>query len=235
MYEKLAEVYDAMYHFKDYGKESPYVIDLIRTRRPQAHTLLEVACGTGLYLEQLRPHFEVEGLDISPQMLRLAAARLPQVALHEADMVEFDLGKVYDVVCCLFRSIAFVKTRQNLISAVQSMARHVAPGGLLMIEPYFTPKTYWVDKVTLNEYKSEDLKVAWMYVSEKVGLVGRQDMHFIVGTPKGVSHFTELHELGLFAAEDFADAFAAAGLVATYDPTGPSGVGLYWATRPFSV
>lgn len=231
MYEKLADIYDAMYHFKDYRKESPKVVQSIRGVKPDARTLLEVACGTGLYLEQLKQQFQVEGLDLSPQMLARARERLPDVPLHHGDMADFDLGRRFDVVCILFRSIAFAGTKERFGTAIASMARHVEPGGVLMVEPYFTPQSYWVDRVTLNEYKSDDLKIAWMYVSEKVGLIGRQDVHCLVGTPEGVTHFTELHELGLFDRDDYEKAFASAGLQLVYEAEGPSGTGLYMGLK----
>jgi hypothetical protein len=142
-------------------------------------------------------------------------------------MAGFETGRRYDVVLCLFRSIAYAKTVPRLHSTVAAMARHLAPGGLLLIEPYFTPETYWVNKVTLNEYKQEDLAIAWMYVSERSDSVARLRINTLVGSPRGVDHFVEVHEFGLFTREDFASAFTAAGLRLQYDPVGPGGIGLY--------
>jgi SAM-dependent methyltransferase len=230
-YSKFAEFYDAAHHFKDYDAESAYVVRFIDGHCSHATKLLELACGTGLFLERLQKRFTVEGLDATPEMLAVAARRLPGVALHEGDMVRFDLQRQFDVVCCLFRSIAFAKTRENLVSAVCCMAAHLAPGGLLLIEPFFTPETYWVDRVTLNEFKSDELKIAWMYVSEREGRLGRLNNHFLVGTPHGVRHITELHELGLFDRADFQAAFDAASLDLNYDPEGPTRVGMYWAVK----
>jgi dTDP-3-amino-3,4,6-trideoxy-alpha-D-glucopyranose N,N-dimethyltransferase len=128
----LAAVYDATYAFKDYGADVGYLRDVIARHHPQAASLLETAAGTGRYLELLRPHFRVvEGLDLSAPMLARAADRVPGVALHEADMTDFDLGKRFDVVCCLFRSIAYCRSVERMRSAVASMARHLADGGLL--------------------------------------------------------------------------------------------------------
>ena len=107
------------------------------------------------------------------------------------------------------------------------MARHLAPGGILLVEPFFTPDTYWVDGPTMNHHRSENLAIAWMYVSEREDLVARLRIHYLVGTSAGVQHFTEVHEFGLFDRRDFDEAFAAAGLALAYDPQGPSGSGLY--------
>jgi SAM-dependent methyltransferase len=226
-YARFADVYDVAYHFVDYAGAAAWVIDLIRARHPRAKSLLEVACGTGRYLELFTAHFEVEGLDLSPEMLARAKARLPTTPLHHHDMAEFSLGRHYDVVCCLFRSIAYVRTRERLESAIAAMAQHLAPDGLLLVEPFFTPETYWANRVTLNEYKRDDLAVAWMYVSERTGSGALLRINSLVGTPDGVEHFVEVHELGLFTRDDFARAFDAAGLRLEYDPSGPGGVGLY--------
>jgi SAM-dependent methyltransferase len=226
-YGRFADVYDVAYHFVDYAGTAASVIDLIRARHPRAKSLLEVACGTGRYLELFTAHFEVEGLDLSPEMLARAKARLPTTPLHHRDMAEFSLGRHYDVVCCLFRSIAYVRTRERLESAIAAMALHLAPDGILLVEPFFTPETYCANRLTLNEYKREDLAVAWMYVSERTESGARFRINSLVGTPAGVDHFVEVHELGLFARDDFAAAFDAAGLRLEYDPIGPGGVGLY--------
>jgi hypothetical protein len=147
-------------------------------------------------------------------MLEKAKARVPAVPLFEADMTEFDLGRKYDVVCCLFRSIAYVLTTSRLRQAV-------------IIEPFFTPDAYWVNKVTLNDYRGDEVALAWMYVSERVESHARLRIHCLVGTPEGVEHFVEDHEFGLFTAADFADAFAAAGLRLEYEPKTPGGTGAY--------
>lgn len=231
-YKTFADIYDAAYHFVDYGTFSEYLVRSIRSRVPEARSLLEVACGSGRYLEILSRQFDVEGLDLSDEMLGKARGRLPHIPLHHGDMAGFSLPQRYDVVCCLFRSIAYAKTPENLSAAVHSMANHLKPGGLVVIEPFFTPDSYWVDKVVLNEYKSEMLKISWMYVTEKLDCVARHRFNVMVGTPAGVNHFVETHELGLFSRDDFEREFARAGLSLEFDPVGPSGVGLYLGRKP---
>jgi len=230
-YGDLADIYDQIYHFKDYRKDVGYVVAEIRARLPDAGAVLDTACGTGNHIEVLKDDFEVEGLDLSARMLEIARRKHPGIQFHEASMIDFDLGRAYDVVTCLFRSIAYVRSVENLRSAIGAMARHVRPGGLLMIEPYFTPQTYWQDRVNLNESVQPDLKVAWMYVSARRDQLSILDMHYLVGTPAGVRHFTETHELGLFSPSDFRSAFEAAGLAFEYDPVGPTGTGFYVAKK----
>jgi ubiquinone/menaquinone biosynthesis C-methylase UbiE len=224
---QLAKIYDIIYHFKDYPKDADYLAAVMREHHPSARSLLETACGTGRFLDLLQEQYQVQGLDLSAEMLQEAAKRVPEIPLHQANMADFSLTDRFDVVCCLFRSIAFVKTANSFFAAVKSMASHLNPGGILVIEPFFTPETFWSDTITLNEYKGDSLKIAWMYTSKKVQDHARLDNQYLVGTPRRVDHFSEVHEMGLFSEEDYHQAFTAAGLQLNHDPVGPSGVGLY--------
>lgn len=229
---KLADVYDAIHSGKDYARESGYLLDVVRRHHPAARTLLETACGTGRFLEALQVEMEVTGLDLSPGMLARAAERMPGAALHVGDMAEFSLGKTFDVVCCLFRSIAYLKTSDRLADAIGTMARHLAPGGIVVIEPFFTPENFWVGRLTCNHHRDESMDITWMYASERPSSrLGRYPIHFLVGSDAGVDHFVEDHELGLFTPHDFQAAFDRAGLSLVYDPVGPTGIGLYIGKR----
>src|SRR3569623_1476333 len=132
--ERFAEIYDVLHVDKDYARESAYVLGVIDRFSPTALILLEAACGTGLFLERFRERFAVEGGDSSAPMLARAATRVPAARLHQADMCSFSLGTQFDVVSCLFRSIASVGSPDRFQRAVGYLAGHVRPGGVLIIE-----------------------------------------------------------------------------------------------------
>ena len=44
------------------------------------------------------------------------------------------------------------------------------------------------------------------------------EFEYMIGTPRGIEHFTEIHELGLFTKQEYLDAFRLAGLEVTHDP-----------------
>ena len=77
IYDRLVPFYDDVHAFKDYGGEADYLVQVIRRHHPAAHSLLDVACGTGRHLERLRQEFEVEGLDVNPALSRHGAAPAP--------------------------------------------------------------------------------------------------------------------------------------------------------------
>ena len=227
MYKKSAEFYDALYHFKNYKEASEKLRDIIYRFNPKAKTLLDTACGTGKHIEYLREYFDTEGLDINEDLLNIARQRCPGNVFHLKSMIDFDLRKKYDVITCLFSSIAYVKSKENLISAVSSMARHLNPGGLLIIEPWFSRETFWTDRVTVNHYDGKDLKITWMYTPKRENELSILEINYLVGTPAEVTYFKERHELGLFDDSQYRSAMENPGLKTEYDKDGLFGRGMY--------
>ena len=230
MFSRSARLYDAVYaSIRNYPREAAELDRLIQERSPGARTLLDVACGTGAHLEHLTG-YKVEGLDLDPEMLGVARERLPNVPLHEGDVADFDLGKRFDAVVCMFSSIGYVRTEERLRSAVASMARHLEPGGVLVVEPWLSPEA-WVDRHVGAVFVDEpELKIARMNVGEREGNLSIFEFEYLVGTPNGLERFNERHELGLFTVEQYLEAFRAAGLEVDHDPEGPMGRGLYIAS-----
>ncbi|MFS8063158.1 MAG: class I SAM-dependent methyltransferase [Luteimonas sp.] len=220
VYSRWARYYDALHAFKDYEAETRRLLALIERFHPTAKSLLDVACGTGRHLCLMQDRFEVEGLDLNPDLLAVASERCPDLRLHCARMEDFDLGRQFDVVTCMFTAISFVQTPERMHAAVASMRRHLAPGGLLVIEPWYTPDRYWTGTITSHYLDQPDLKIVWMYTSKLEDGCSVLDNRFLVGTPEGIESFEERHVFGLFTHDDFAAAFDAAGLqrVAHADP-----------------
>jgi SAM-dependent methyltransferase len=233
MFSHTAQYYDTIYlAMKDYGAEVEKLTAFIRQySRSTGNRLLDVACGTGLHLSYLKQHFKVEGLDLDEQLVTIARQRNPEVSLHQADMTDFDLGRPFDIVTCLFSSIGYVKTLDNLSRAVQCMAHHLAPGGVLLIEPWFTPETWRPGTVHARFMDEPDPKIARINTSFVEGRLSIMDMHYLIGTPEGTEHYVERHELGLFTTEEIRHALTTCGLEVTYDATGVTGRGLYIGQR----
>ena len=90
----------------------------------------------------LKHHYAVDGIDINENYLLAARLKSPSGNYARADMMDFDLGRSYDIVTCLFSAIGIVKTFERLERAIACMVRHLRPGGVLIIAPWFTPEQW---------------------------------------------------------------------------------------------
>ncbi|MEX0686718.1 MAG: class I SAM-dependent methyltransferase [Balneolales bacterium] len=231
MFTKTAKYYDALYHFKNYKDASEKIHELVNVHNPNAATLLDVACGTGKHLEYLVKYYDVEGLDLNPELLNVAQRRSPDIKFHEADMTDFNLNTTYDVVTCLFSSIGYVQSLDKMNRAIKCMAKHINPGGVILVEPWVGPDQYWEGKFIANYVDQPDLKIAWMYKNEREKLTSVFDIQYMVGSSEGIIKFSEKHVMGLWTVTEYKQAFQDAGININFDPKGPFGRGLYYGIK----
>jgi SAM-dependent methyltransferase len=231
MYERSAEVYDALRRGKDYAAACRQLRRIFERLAPEARTLLDVACGTGRHLEHLRDHYRAEGLDASAAMLTVAGRRCRDTPLHHCSMTDFCLGRTYDVVTCLFGSIGYALVEDRLRAAIDCLARAVRPGGIVVLEPWFEPGAMsdrYISRVTAE---ADGVSICRMSRTLLRGRVSRIEFDYLVGEHGAVRHFAEVHELGLFPRATVEAALVAAGLAPSYDEQGLMGRGLYLARR----
>ncbi|MGW5849816.1 class I SAM-dependent methyltransferase [Streptomyces sp. NPDC055254] len=228
---ELAEIYELIHRSrgKDYLQEAAEVERQVRERRPDAATLLDVACGTGAHLRCFDGLFdEVAGLELSEPMARFARAALPHVPVHVGDMRDFDLGRTYDVITCMFGSIGYLLTESALADALRRFARHLTPGGVLAVDPWWFPETYRHGHVAGATATDGERTVSRVSHSVREGAASRMNVHYLVAdTASGVRHFHETHLIGLFTREQYEAAFTAAGFGVDYIPVEPAGRGLF--------
>jgi ubiquinone/menaquinone biosynthesis C-methylase UbiE len=230
MFTKSARFYNTIYSSlgKDYAAESLKIHELVtQYKHSTGNTLLDVACGTGLHAINLSQHYQVEGLDLDAELLAVAKANYQQIPFHQGEMVDFSLNKKFDVVTCLFSSIGYVKTNSRLKQAISNMANHVLAGGVLLIEPWFSPEQWQPGTLSAAFVNEPDLKISRMSIAEVKDTLSILNFHYQVGTEDGIENFTELHELGLFTRAQYLDAFRSAELQVVHDQDGLTGRGLY--------
>ena len=233
-YEQSVTAYELLHatRGKDYAREAAAVTERIRRRRPEATTVLDVACGSGLHLAAFAAAgWDVEGVDLSEPMLAAAAARVPGVGLHAADMRTFRLDRRFDAVVCMFSAIGYMTSAHDLAVAVTNMAEHLLPGGVLVVEPWFEPDDWHDGSVFSEATKAGDLAVSRVSRSWREGDESLIEMLYALATPDRSSSFTEVHRMGLFTVEQQLEVYRAAGLAVEHETPGLTGRGLIVAVR----
>lgn len=227
------EIYDVIYGSKDYESEAAKIAEIIKSHsKSGGNDVLEAACGTGNYMQFLAKTFHVDGFDLSPEQVAAAKKKLPDIRILQADMIDFDMGRQYDAILCLFSSIGYLKTKENLDKAIQNMAKHTKPGGVVIIEPWLKADAFKEGHVSLESNLQNGLAVARMGLSSKNGNISVLNMHHMVSDGHRVDHFLEVHELAMYSDEEFTDAFTKAGLEIEIDHEGLTGRGLLIGKKP---
>lgn len=229
MFSASADFYDLIYGtLKDYAAEAAAIARVVRAHRPDARDLLDVGCGTGAHAHHLAAQhgFRVDGIDLDPTLAAHAAARNPAGRFRQADMRDFDLGRGYDAVLCLFSSIGYAGSLEGVTDALIAMRRHLRDGGVVLVEPWFEPGQLEQGYVTAQSARTDTHAVARVTRNEIVGRTSVLHFEYLVADATGIRHLAERHELGLFTRAEMEAAFHRAGLKVSFQD-GPAGRGLY--------
>jgi len=230
LFSQTTDLYDTIYSaFKDYAGEGQQIAALLRRMHPHARTLLDVGCGTGEHARVLRENhaFHVDGIDLDPGMVAIAGAKNPGARFTVADMVEFDLGRQYDAILCLFSAIAYVRSLDNVVRTLDSLRRHMAPGAVLIVEPWFAPGVLEPGRIHVHTAETATVKVCRFSRSTIIDRISRLEFEYLIGDAAGIRRAAEVHELGLFTPQEMVAAFDSAGIDVEHDEVGISGRGLF--------
>ncbi len=131
-YEKFYRFYDIV--MGDRSAVANFLRSLIVQYKPEAKTLLEIACGTGSILGYLSQSYEVTGLDSSRQMLAIAREKLPHIGLYQRDMTSFRVAKQFDAIVCVFDSINHLLNFAAWKKVFRQVALHLRDDGLFVFD-----------------------------------------------------------------------------------------------------
>jgi ubiquinone/menaquinone biosynthesis C-methylase UbiE len=126
--------------------------------------VLELAAGTGrVAITLARAGAHVTGLELSEGMLaraRQRAARLPpearsRLAWVQGDMASFDLpGRQFGLIFVAFNSFWLLTEAAAQRACLASVARHLAPGGRLVLDLFPPNQDDYHDEAGITQYLS---------------------------------------------------------------------------------
>ena len=115
----------------------------VRSYAPSS--VLDAGCGTGRVAVELARHgLDVAGADVDGSMLATARRAAPDLPWVESDLAALDLRRVFDVVV-LAGNVPLFTPPGTQGALVAGCARHVRPGGGLMVAGFSLDRGYGVD------------------------------------------------------------------------------------------
>lgn len=129
--------YDARWQAMEAAGESihgevDFVEDVIARHGLRDPVVLDAGCGTGrIAIELARRGVDAEGVDLDEPMLAEARAKDPARRWTTGDLVDVDLGRVFDVVVMAGNVMIFVAPGTEG-AVLANLARQTRPGGLVI-------------------------------------------------------------------------------------------------------
>lgn len=138
-YSVLAGVYDTAWadFCISYMEILPDYISLSGSR------VLDLACGTGELLYHLGEAGAIDptGVDISPEMVRIARGKVPDASIVEGDICEIRLRTQFDLVTCTHDAVNYLADVGELALLFETARLHTKSGGLFAFD-FTTPIGY---------------------------------------------------------------------------------------------
>ena len=169
IYRDYAAVYDASGQIAFSLRMVPYLQRLLEQHPVEGRTLLDLACGTGtVAIAFVEAGWRVYGVDGSADMLAQARAKaegMGPIAQGNApiwshqDMRHLVLPERVHLATCLYDSLNYMLTSEDLVAVFRGVYRALLPGGLFLFDmnTAWAMATQWDDETLVTD--SEDLTV----------------------------------------------------------------------------
>jgi SAM-dependent methyltransferase len=146
----------------EYAAYCQHVTGLIRQHaKYPAVTLLNIGCGGGKNVLNLKRLFNVTGVDMSSAMLAQAQELNPECSFVQGDMRTFRLDTTFDVVL-MDDAISHMSSLADFAAAFRTAAAHLNPGGVLVATPDVTIETFQQNRTCSTQAARDGVDVVFV-------------------------------------------------------------------------
>ena len=136
IFEKIAPYYNALMRNVDYKQWGEYLMRVLNYYHFVPKKMLDVACGTGNSTFPFWEEFpeKVFGADISIEMLKEAKKKFPFLPFVNADIRKLPFSQTFNLTTCIFDSLNYMLTEDDLFKAFSSVREILIKGGLFIFD-----------------------------------------------------------------------------------------------------
>ncbi|MEV0622317.1 class I SAM-dependent methyltransferase [Nonomuraea sp. NPDC050404] len=137
VYDRTAPIYDRMTGADDYDLWVGLYRELIDRHGAPGRELVDLGCGTGKAALRLASSgFRVTGMDLSPEMIRMACAKpgAENVRFAVGDLRDLPEAGPFDVAVALGEPLNYLADQDELLTSFRSVAGVLRPGGLFVFD-----------------------------------------------------------------------------------------------------
>ncbi len=226
----------------EYAEWCAHVVAMIQKHaKREARTLLNLGCGGGKNAYNLKRHYRVTGLDLSPAMLDNARVLNSDIELVQGDMREFSLPRRFDAIL-IDDAVAYMTSREDLSRLFRAAYRHLEPGGVMLVSPDKTKETFEQNEshVTHAETKARPEGVDVVFIENDYDPDPEDDTYealiiYLIREKGALRVVEDMHTLGIFAAEAWTALLREAGFEVHEDYWRPESVQTYICVCPVSA
>ncbi len=138
-YRGLASIYDHVMQHVDYVGWADYIESVFEKHRWHPARLLDLSCGTGTFVILLDGRgYRVAGADASADMLHVARGKAKRAGLDIPffcrDLRQLGGLPKFEAVVCLYDSINYLMTLEDVAKALEEVESVLEPGGLFVFD-----------------------------------------------------------------------------------------------------
>ncbi len=223
----------------EYAEWCAHVVAMIEKHSErEVHTLLNLGCGGGKNVYNLKRRYEVTGLDLSPAMLANARKLNPECTFVQGDMRDFSLPRRFDAIL-IDDAVAYMTSQEDLRRLFRAAYRHLEPGGVAIVSPDGTKETFEQNETHIShaEAKARPPDVDVVFIENNYDPDPTDDTYeglivYLIREDGKLRVEVDHHTLGIFAAEVWPTLLREAGFVVFDDSWRPDSVKTYIGVKP---
>ncbi|MEW6684744.1 MAG: class I SAM-dependent methyltransferase [Candidatus Edwardsbacteria bacterium] len=208
LYSDLAWTWPIISPLEHYIEETEFFSNVIREHsKIPVKTLLHLGCGGGHNDYTLKKYFQVTGVDVSPEILKLAKKLNPEVNYICEDMRTVQLGHSFDAVVAI-DSIAYILTVEDLRKVFTIAFSHLKPGGIFMFIAEDTKEDFKQNNTTSYTNSQGEIEITFIdnrYDPDETDTTYESTFIYLVRRKGNLEIHTDRHLCGLFKLDILAD------------------------------